>query len=1167
MAPPTTPEPGPEPSRRRAPGRRSARWWPLLAIAALVAVVASLAEPALAHDGAIRWRTLRSARVAVHHPADYEVFARLVAATAEDALTTLQPVLPYVQPRRLELTIDDYGDDSNGYAINFPYDHVHINAAPPRVGSDLEGNGDWVRALVFHEVAHILHMGQTDQVPAWVNRVLGRTYLPNALLPRFWLEGLATWVETRFVGHDRGVAGEGGGPARGGRVEGPVFLARLRAAALDDQWPSLETLTGSPLRWPRGRGWYVFGSWLLDVQARRYGAAKTAAFIAAYGRRVLPYALQSLYREVFGISARRMWQLAEADLRARLTQEQAWRAQALVPPALADDLTATTLPALATVVDLPIAGTEPEPGRVTTNAARAEELRPLLHQARVTRDGEWRGRVRPHPDGQSVVFARAPADDIARIERLWPLTGQRQVMHVCEADCDDAVVSPDGRWLLWTASRPHRLVYRRNEIFVAALGKDGRAQAPRQLTAGCRARELAIDPDGDLLSFARLDRSFTEIRTVGFDSARGQLVAAKGEQAPDCGQLVARSAHPGEILGTPLTVRLGRLPLDSALREIAAPWLAMAAAMPASAVQGAANARRLVVWTAGHGRERELVTRLLAENAASDSGTGTPAAAGKPYRTRMVAALGALPVLGAGRGGAKARDLDEPEVRWVSDLHLVALDVAGQRRWTPVGVVQLGSFRDAATLEGTGVGALTWQVRTWSPTSIASATIVTPDHHAVGLEHRGNGMDLVLGVPLARAQGATWHRSAATSAAPTAAYAPPAVATTASDYAPGPTLRPYRWTPIVEAGAVGVPVDPATVILGADLGGRDALSLATWALTLRSDLAFTQPTAFGSLTIERWRPQWALAAALLPGVAYTRRGFFTQAFATRAAVLRLSGALVIPQARGGFTASASLRLARTRLRDSQEDWRARTLRDEPFGPAPRLLRLTGAGDLSASFGWSRTEVYPNSLVAERVSAWALAATWAEPLLGESARALRLDLDGRRSFRLGDHRVLSLRGRLGHGVLVPQGRVPYQVAGTGPSDVTQLIQGVGGADFGAVRGLLDPRRGERLLAGRSLVWLSAQLHLPLGAIGHGFDTLPLWLGRLWWTPFVDAAGVLAGDEARLRDRATTSGVVASIGAEIRLGLESGYQALGTLRLGAAAIVGANGGWSTWVRLGE
>lgn len=195
------------------------------------------------------------------------------------------------------------------------------------------------------------------------------------------------------------------------------------------------------------------------------------------------------------------------------------------------------------------------------------------------------------------------------------------------------------------------------------------------------------------------------------------------------------------------------------------------------------------------------------------------------------------------------------------------------------------------------------------------------------------------------------------------------------------------------------------------------------------------------------------------------------------------------------------------------------------------------------------------------------ATWAEPHLGESARALRVDLDARRSFRLGGHRVLALRGRVGQGVIVPSGRVPYQVTGVGPSDVRTLIQGVGGADFGAVRGLVDPRRGTKLLAGRSLVWASAQLHLPIGNIGHGFDTLPLWLGRLWWTPFVDAAGVLAGDEVQLRDRATTAGVVASVGAEIRLGLESAYQPLGTVRLGAAAIVGGNGGWSGWLRLGD
>ena len=85
MAPPTTPD------------------RPTALAAALLLTLAALLSPvvASAHDGAIRWRTIHTARVAVHHPAGYEVFARLVAATAEDALTTLKPVLPYVQPRRL----------------------------------------------------------------------------------------------------------------------------------------------------------------------------------------------------------------------------------------------------------------------------------------------------------------------------------------------------------------------------------------------------------------------------------------------------------------------------------------------------------------------------------------------------------------------------------------------------------------------------------------------------------------------------------------------------------------------------------------------------------------------------------------------------------------------------------------------------------------------------------------------------------------------------------------------------------------------------------------------------------------------------------------------------------------------------------------------------------
>ncbi len=1038
------------------------------ALASLCVLLAMPVQEAAAHDGGLRWRTLTARRVSVHFPAGYEAIARHAARSAEDALTTLAGVLPYEQPRRLELTLDDYGDDSNGWAINFPYDHVHLNAAPPRIGSDLEGNGDWVRALVFHEIAHILHMGQASGPAAWVNAVLGRTYLPNAELPRFWLEGLATWIETRYVGGDTAMRSPNGRPARGGRVEGSVFLARLRAAALDNAWPTPEQLTGAPLHWPRGRGWYVFGSWLLDHQARAHGAEKTTAFVAAFGKLVLPFAIQSLYRQVFGCSLHAMWRSAEAELRARQSVEQRWRGLGLQPPVSAADL-----------LSMPV----PE-ARGTAGAASALQM---LRPRRVSLDGEGKGRLRAHPDGASVVFAAAPADELARIERLWPQSGRRQTLHVCEADCDDAMVTSDGRWLVYAATRPHRMVYRRSEVFCAPLADDGGAETALQRTFGARARELALDPSGRRIAWVGLDRGHTRIDVAPFDCEGADRLRAR---------TVRQAASPAQLLGTPALT-------DS----------------------------ETLFYTEGWARERRL------------------------WRLDLAAHPTAAPT-----------EIPLPTTGWIGDLS------AHVRRDGPpklVAVVERGTFRDAASLDLDAL-AVGFVLRSWTPTGVSSAAMLA-DGAVVTAEHRGRGMEAFLWPPLdatmSNAPPPPAFESAVANDAPAEPYAPASERWREADYNALPTLRPFRWQPIIEAGAVGAPLDPAAFVVGTDLHGRDALGLYGFGLQLRSDLLLQRPTAILSLSSERWRPHWGLLLATLPSTAWARRGFVSYPFATRVSLLRLSTALQLPAARGGHQLGLALRLGRSDFETELEAFRARVLPDEPFGPVSTPVRRVGAGDVSASIGWARSERYPDSAVSERVAAWTLAATWDEPTLGAPSRNLRLDLDLQRSFRLGQHRVLALRGRLGHGAIVPKGAVPYQVVGVGPSDLQALVTGVGGGDFGAVRGLLDPRRGERLIAGRSLAWASAQLHLPLLDIGRGFDTLPLWLGRLWWTPFVDAAAALAGEESERRERSTTSGALCSLGAELRLQLDVGYVAAGSLRLGAAGIVGGNGGWSAWLRLGD
>ena len=1044
----------------------------------------------MAHDGALRWRTLHAPRLVVHYPSDCEALARRVAVLGEDALTTLAVLLPYKLPRRLEISIDDYGDSSNGYAINFPYDRVHLLAAPPRVGSDLEGNGDWLRALVFHEISHILHMAMTEHVVDWVNTVLGRVYLPNTQLPRFWLEGLATWVETRFVSGEKAVHGARGQPSRGGRIEGAVFLGRLRAALLDDTWPSLLTLTGAPLSWPRGRGWYVFGSWLHDYQARKYGAERTTAFIKAYGIRVIPYAINALYQRIYQRSALAMWDEARRDLQRRVVAETTLRRAALVSPGLADAVTATA----AVIVG----------ASAVPNDAPALALSP---PRRLTRDGEGRGRVRTHPDGHSVVFARSPADDLARIERFWPADGRTEVMHRCELDCDDALVTPDGRWLLFIGSRPDRLVYRPGELIAVPL-KDGVAAGPaRRLSQGWRAREIAIDDTGRWLAFVAIAAGRSEVRVVALPgllagAAAGGVVGGgvADRSGGGFGVRVVQSVDAAEIVGTP-----------------------------------AFMGDRLLAYSVGRGRRRDVMLQNL------DPG-GRPV--GAPRRLALLPAQGLRAV---GVGSAKPGYVGAV-VGWASDLIGGVVDGRG---WlgavveagaiASTGAFVPGTFRDAARLDlglidvavdvavdvahrAQRAAAAGWTLTTQTQTALTSATWLG-DGSVVAVEMRGNGLDLVAAA--AATVDSTGAGAPAGAVAETASiYAPPAVTLRVTDYDFWPTLRPFSWVPVIEAGAVGTPVDAFAVVMGFDLHGADPLELYRWTAILRSDLGFERPFAVASLTVARFVPTWSLVAATLPGTAWTRRGFALRGFATRSASFRFSGELALPSVRGGWSLQGSVRAGQTWFANEQARFAARVLPDEPFGPTPYRLELASLGELAAAIAYQRAERYPNSITTERLTFWTLALTFADPLLGDDGRALRVDVRTSHNFPLGHHRVLALRARLGHALTLQDGDVPYRVDGVGPTDLTALLYGPGGSDFGAIRGLTEARSGSRRIAGRSLAWASAELYLPLVDVGHGFDTLPLWLGRLWAVAFYDFAGVLAGEEAKLRDRQTSAGFAAA-----------------------------------------
>lgn len=437
----------------------------LVALSFLGLLSSTVTRPALAGDGNIRWLTMALPEADLHYPAQHEALAHTVAATWQDARKALAPLFNARPRPRLQLTMDDYVDGANGYATPLPYDRLHLQAYPPEVLSDLADHGDWVRALTFHEYAHILHMGDVTGLPRLGNLLLGRQFFPNGAMPRMLLEGIATWVETRHTGAETAVAG------RGGRIGSAQFGALLRAAALDGTLPqSLAELTGRPLRWPRGNSWYLYGSLLIDHLVRRFGQERLRQFMGLYGQQVVPYGVQSLARQVWGASLERLWRDAVSEERRSIQRQ--WLA-----------LTGELLPANGDLQRAMLSRWQAEGDGV-----------------RLSSDGEWRGRIRPTVDGRGALLAHGPRDGLARIELFRAATDATAPptnLHTCELDCDEPFQTKDGNWLIFSESRNLERLYLHRELVAVPLGPGQQDAMP--LTKGMRGRSFSLDDSGQWL--------------------------------------------------------------------------------------------------------------------------------------------------------------------------------------------------------------------------------------------------------------------------------------------------------------------------------------------------------------------------------------------------------------------------------------------------------------------------------------------------------------------------------------------------------------------------------------------------------------------------------------------------------------------------------------------
>src|SRR5258705_8998140 len=170
---------------------------------------ASTASAADRYDPRLRFRTIRTAHFDIHAPQGEEAMARRLAGIVERVRATFQPI--FGVPRgRVQVILVDQTDLSNGWATPLPFDTIEITAVPPSAETLIGNTTDWLELVFTHEYTHILHLDRTRGLMQGVRRLFGRVPVafPNAFLPVWQVEGIATFEESSMTGEGRVPAGD-----------------------------------------------------------------------------------------------------------------------------------------------------------------------------------------------------------------------------------------------------------------------------------------------------------------------------------------------------------------------------------------------------------------------------------------------------------------------------------------------------------------------------------------------------------------------------------------------------------------------------------------------------------------------------------------------------------------------------------------------------------------------------------------------------------------------------------------------------------------------------------------------------------------------------------------------------------------------------------------------
>ncbi len=264
-------------------------------VAGAALALALIVRPACAQvDPSGAWRTWTSPHFRIHAPPRLAAPARVLAAEAERAWTLLAGEL-HAPRGRIDLTLLDNVDFSNGFTSTFPSNRIVIYLPAPATDPELGNYDSWLRLVTTHELVHVFHLDRARGIWGVLRAVLGRNpgLFPNAYQPSWVSEGLAVYYESRFTA--------------AGRVRGGLHTQLLTALAPSPRWPGPGDATfGSPV-WPAGQRPYAWGSRFFTRETARFGDSLIPRFVERSAAQLWAFGTTRPLRLVGGDSVEQGW--------------------------------------------------------------------------------------------------------------------------------------------------------------------------------------------------------------------------------------------------------------------------------------------------------------------------------------------------------------------------------------------------------------------------------------------------------------------------------------------------------------------------------------------------------------------------------------------------------------------------------------------------------------------------------------------------------------------------------------------------------------------------------------------------------------------------------------------------------------------------------------------